>query len=240
MKALVIAHDPTSHAGLIGAHLQRRGFTLSEFVVAPSVENPYSTTPFPDPAAFDLITIFGAVWSVYDEATIGSWVGRERAFLQAADEAGVPILGVCFGLQAMAVAFGGACVRAESPQVGWFPVEVVTDAPIGAGPWFQWHDDRIEPPPEAEVVATDHVGVQVMRLRNHLGVQFHPEVDIEQLRGWLADGGSHEARERGIDPDELLAETAANMPAARANTVVLVDWYLADVARLDPSAAAAR
>jgi hypothetical protein len=61
-------------------------------------------------------------------------------------------------------------------------------------------------------------------------VQFHPEVDAAQLGAWIEHGGRSEVEEVGKDPEALLAETAANEPAARRRAQELVDAYLARVA----------
>ena len=35
------------------------------------------------------------------------WIAAQLAFLRAAHDAGVPVLGICFGAQALAAALGG-------------------------------------------------------------------------------------------------------------------------------------
>ena len=56
-------------------------------------------------------------------------------------------------------------------------------------------------------------------------MQFHPEIDDVQLREWFS-GDLEFAREFGVDPDELLAQTALETPAARKRAAVLVDLFL--------------
>jgi hypothetical protein len=64
--------------------------------------------------------------------------------------------------------------------------------------------------------------VQAFSLRRNLAVQFHPEVYGAQLRGWLEDGGAAEAQRAGLDPDELVAQTVAEEPAAAGRADRLV------------------
>ncbi len=234
MRALIIVHDPGSQSTLVGERLTHHGVELVELVVA-TFEDPSSDVVFPDPTDFDLIVPMGAIWSVYDNDTIGTWIGRELEFLRAADASGVPVLGICFGFQALASALGGSTVPAETPQVGWYAIESDVPEAIAEGPWMEWHYDRSEPPADAEILASDATCVQAFRLRANLGVQFHPEVDLAHVQRWL-DGGGHELLAlEGRSADDLLADTANNWPVTKAKTFRLVDWFLSEVAGLvDP------
>jgi len=148
------------------------------------------------------------------------------AILRKAHESGVPVLGICFGAQALCMVFGGQVVAADEKEVGWKMVESVDPAQIPAGPWLLFHGDRCLPPPEATIMASNDVGVQAFSIGRHLAVQFHPEVDGVQLGGWLAAGGRDEAMAAGTDPDAFLARTVAEEPAARARADVLVGTAL--------------
>ena len=80
--------------------------------------SPSVTVSFPDPLSYDAIVPMGAAWSVYDRDRIGTWIEDELGFLRRAHGAGVPVLGICFGAQALAAALGGKVVRAEDPRWG--------------------------------------------------------------------------------------------------------------------------
>ncbi|MEM8924201.1 MAG: type 1 glutamine amidotransferase [Actinomycetota bacterium] len=232
-RAVVVAHDPMETAGMVGRRLVDHGFELVELVVTEAADKPRSDVPFVDPADHDLVVVMGSVHSVYDTETIGSWIGRELDFLRAADAAGVPVLGICFGGQALAAAHGGAVIRSERKQVGWYPVP--SDRPeLSVGPWMQWHYDRFEAPPAAEVLSVDDYGVQAFTLRRNLGVQFHPEVDPDHLQRWFDGGGVEELASLGLDPDPIMADARRHASQERTNT--LVDWFLADIADFQPAA----
>ncbi len=221
-----MVHDPEETASIVGRRLIHHGYTLERFTIVDDMAEPYSERPFPDPADVDLIVVMGAIYSVYDTATIGSWIGRELEFLRAADAVGVPVLGICFGGQALAAAHGGRVVRADESQIGWYPVPEAEGIP--AGPWMQWHNDRLEAPPGATVLSVDGYGVQAFIIGRNLGLQFHPEVDRAHLDAWLAGGGVEELAEAGVDPVELQATT--DRCADESRTHSLVDWFLAEVA----------
>lgn len=231
MRALAVEHDPTGHAALVGVALQNRGVEVEPFRVLDDVANPVSDRPFPDPGDYDFLVVLGAIWSVYDDATIGTWIHRELEFVRHADAADQPVLGICFGGQVLSAALGGVVSRAPAPEFGWLSVD--TDEPEGLppGPWFQWHYDRFTVPDGATEVARNANGSQAFRKGRSLGLQFHPEVDAALLDEWIGFGGD-ELRAHGIDIDALVAEAAEIESSAVRRTQELVDWFIEDVAGL--------
>src|SRR6202044_1674646 len=109
-RVLFVQQDHVSSLGYVGEALADRGFDVETLQVVPAEHFavPAVSVVFPDPLECDIVVPLGAPWSVYDSATIGAWVGEELVFLRAAHDAGVPVLGICFGGQALAAALGGA------------------------------------------------------------------------------------------------------------------------------------
>ncbi|WP_267883791.1 glutamine amidotransferase-related protein [Streptomyces sp. NRRL S-646] len=48
-----------------------------------------------------------------------SWIGGELALLRKAHRFGIPVLGVCFGAQALTAALGGSVEPSPRPEIGW-------------------------------------------------------------------------------------------------------------------------
>jgi GMP synthase-like glutamine amidotransferase len=235
LRALFLQHDPGSRPGLVGEALEEHGFAVEGLEMATSVHDATWTGAFPDPAGYDLIVPLGAIWSLYDHDTVGTWIERELELLRSADAQDVPVLGICFGGQALAAAHGGRVEACEAPEVGWTAVE--TDAPglVPPGPWMQWHNDRFTVPPGAVELARNDVGPQAFRLRRNLAVQFHPEIDEARVRSWIEMGG--EAAERalaagGTSAARVLAECAEHRERSAADVKRLVAAFLEDVAGL--------
>jgi len=136
MRALVLEHEPDAPAGHLGDVLAQRG-------VAVEVHRPRAD-PAPPVGEFDLVVALGSEAAAYDDAI--PWVPGVVALLRGALAARVPVLGICFGAQALARALGAEVRRADRPEIGWY--EIATDDPalVPAGPWLQWHYDTFAVP----------------------------------------------------------------------------------------------
>ncbi|MEI2697074.1 MAG: type 1 glutamine amidotransferase [Microthrixaceae bacterium] len=230
MRALHIHHDANSLPGLIGEVLADRGIAAVPHQVCCTPGSPVGRPDFPDPTEFDLVVVYGSRWSVYDPA-VAHWVDPELELLRAADAAGVPVLGMCFGAQMLSAAHGGAVRPGVGPEVGWLRIEPIGSPESGglpaieSGPWFQWHFDVFDVPPGAELLATSRIGPQTFRLRANLATQFHPEVDRDVVAGWFVDD-MDQIVDLGIDPDDLLAECDRHRVAALLRADRLVEQVL--------------
>ena len=231
MRVLFVKQDHASPSGFVGSAFTDLGYDVSEFIVVPAsrYDSPWVTAVFPDPAAYDAIVFFGAVWSVYDSAAIGTWIGDEIAFARSAMALGVPLLGICFGGQMLAAAVGGSVSRAPAPEIGWFPVDTSVPGLIDAGPWFQWHFDRFTVPLEVPVLARTALADQAFRVGRTLGLQFHPELTSSVLECWIDAGGSGQLATAGVDASSLMAETRAAEGAAAVRAHELVRRFVTDV-----------
>ncbi len=231
MHVLFVKQDHASPAGLVGDAFAGLGYDVSSFTVVPAsrYDSPWVTAVFPDPAEFDAIVFFGAVWSVYED-TIGTWIGDEIAFARSALGLGVPLLGICFGGQMLAAAVGGSVAPASAPEIGWCSVDTPVPGLIEGGPWFQWHFDRFTLPSDVPVVARTELANQAFVCGRALGLQFHPELDSSVLECWLSNGGAAQLASSGVDASALMARTQALEGAAAGRAHELIRRFVRDVA----------
>ncbi|MCU1363164.1 MAG: synthase family protein [Acidimicrobiaceae bacterium] len=221
-RALVLRHHLEDSPGLIGEALEARGFELDVAMME-------GATPPPSLEGYDVMIILGSKCAVYDHEVEAAWFHRELALIGEADGRSLPILGICFGAQALCRYFGGTVSRAVDGEVGWFEIDVTPGVGLESGPWFEFHFDHCALPEGAELWATSPRAVQAFAVGHHVGVQFHPEIDDAQLKEWLA-ADEDDARELGLDVDALLAETARETPAARLRARSLVELFLSRLA----------
>ncbi len=101
---------------------------------------------------------------------------------------GVPVLGICYGQQAMAAQLGGKVAPSDQREFGRAFIEITDDCALFEGLWprgsreqvWMSHGDRVEVlPPGFRVVATSEgapFAVVADDKRSFYGTMFHPEV----------------------------------------------------------------
>lgn len=153
------------------------------------------------------------------------WVDEEVAFLRRALEGDVPVLGLCFGGQALAAAAGARIAPADPPEIGWLEIETDRAGDIPAGPWLYFHYDQFALPPGAEEIARSPAGTAAFRLGRSLGLQFHPEATPAIADGWAA-GDEERLRALGISASAVAIAGEQAAPAAKASAEILFDrWW---------------
>ncbi|GAB2452693.1 glutamine-hydrolyzing GMP synthase [Xylanimonas ulmi] len=136
-------------------------------------------------------------------------------------EAGVPVMGICYGFQVMAQALGGDVARTGLSEFGGTAVEVcatgvlLDGTPAHQSAWMS-HGDAVRRAPEGFDVLATTAGAPVAafedRERRLFGVQWHPEVRHSEfgqsvLEHFLYDGA-------GLAPDWTPGNVIADQVAA--------------------------
>jgi GMP synthase (glutamine-hydrolysing) len=184
----VVQHTAVCPPGRVGAWLAADGCALDVYACFAGEGLPPSLDRYAG------LVVLGGEMGAYDDA-LHPWLSGTKALLREAVAAQLPTLGICLGLQLLAVAAGGrVATSASGPQLGVRAVEPTTAA--AADPLFaalapgavgvHWNNDLVvDLPPDTTVLATSAGTVQALRVgRAAWGVQHHPEVDVATLRLW--------------------------------------------------------
>jgi GMP synthase-like glutamine amidotransferase len=176
LPGLILQHAETGPPGRLGTWATARGLTHR-------VHRSWEQPPALDPEEFGWIASLGSAFSV--NATEPGWIATEIDLLRRAVAADVPVLGLCWGGQALARALGGSVGPAPVHEKGWIGVDT-DDRAIPAGPWLHYHVEVFTVPADAIELARSPAGPAAFRIGPHLGLQFHPEADAAMAHGWAA------------------------------------------------------
>ncbi len=161
--------------------------------------------PLPDHGAHRGYIVTGSPAGVYDGLP---WIAALKEWLRAAP-ARTPLVGICFGHQAMAEAFGG---RVEKSAKGW-GIGLQEYAVVGRRPWMDEalsvaipasHQDQVvAPPADTDIILasefTPYAGL-AWRGRAAISFQCHPEFSPAYAKALI-----EARRERLPDPDAAIA-----------------------------------
>ncbi len=143
---------------------------------------------------------------------------------------GVPVLGICYGMQAMADQLGGEVASSAHREFGYARVRVDASSALlddieddlddaGRGLLDVWmsHGDRVERLPEGfvPIASTDNAPLAGMadEGRRFYGLQFHPEVTHTRQGGRILERFLHDICGCGSDwtPGNIVADSIANI-----------------------------
>jgi GMP synthase (glutamine-hydrolysing) len=122
------------------------------------------------------IVLSGAPWSVYDKDAPPA---DAKLF-----ELGVPVLGICYGLQFMVHTLGGKVRPAEKREYGHAEIDIVAESVLFQGlakrqpVWMSHGDEALELPSGFALTAKTPNAVAAIQnvAKKWYAVQFHPEV----------------------------------------------------------------
>jgi GMP synthase (glutamine-hydrolysing) len=169
--------------------------------------------PLPgEPGDWDGIVVTGSPAMVSDRAP---WSESAAAWLGRAVEAGVPVLGVCYGHQLLAHAMGGKVgYHPDGRESGTFAVnlhETAQDDPLFKGLPASFKaqlthlQSVLELPEKAVLLASSEFERhQAFRMGACAwGVQFHPEFTADIMRAYL-EAQSPDLVKEGLSPEALI------------------------------------
>jgi GMP synthase-like glutamine amidotransferase len=213
-RGIILQHGDLGPPGVFEEWLRERGI---DYEVHAAWRD-----PLPDVGGARFLASLGSINSVTQANPL--WVPAELEVVRDAVADDVPVLGLCFGGQALSAVLGGGVDKLDHTEIGWIPIE--TDAPdeVPEGPWLQWHNEIVRVPPGAELLGHSPAGPAAFRHGRHLGVQFHPEATPEIVDSWAQADPALESH--GVTREELAEQSRRHAETARAAAFKLFDdWW---------------
>jgi GMP synthase-like glutamine amidotransferase len=214
MSALFIQHSELTPPALLAEWCADHGIALETHRI-------WEGGPLPALDGHELLITAGSA-NTPNDVNVRE-VRDELHLIDSALDRELPVLGLCFGAQMLAVVLGGAVHRLDTPELGWYEVDS-TDPGVPSGPWLQWHYSGFECPPPAQPLASSPAGCQVFRHGVHLGVQFHPESTLTEVSGWARKDAAR-LQQLGIDGLQRLADGRHHADAAKRAAFTLFDSF---------------
>jgi len=207
-------------------HLARRRGEFDDWIAAPIKEQgmsvtvvaPYTGDKLPRPESYTGVVISGSHAFVTD---MEPWSKKVAKWIPDVIAAEIPLLGICYGHQLMALALGGTV--ANSPvgiEMGTVEIQLTehtSDDPLfnGLSGTFKAHVSHAQ---SAETLPSDAVVLAYNQAEPHQafavgqfawGLQFHPEFDADIMRAYVVEF-SPQLKNFGYDPNamqQMIAET---------------------------------
>jgi GMP synthase (glutamine-hydrolysing) len=213
--------------------LQTIGLSGYRFDILPAHRN----APLPPSAeGYDAVMMTGSPLSV---TRLEPWMERAAAFMVEAGERGTPVLGVCFGQQLLAHAYGGRVARnPQGRETGTVEVtltedgrkDALFDGLPGRFAVQATHEDFVSQLPEGTRVLAGNANTaaQALAFRKKVrGVQFHPEAPTDAMRAVILarqEGLERDAVARGAAPGEKVPRLLAGLTPTPAGRQILVNF----------------
>lgn len=187
-KILVFQHVPYEPLGTLDPLLKEAGFRIRYVNFG---REPGSR---PSLDKYEALIVLGGPMNA-DQIDKYPNLATEVEIIREAIDRDMSILGICLGAQLLGKALGGSVAQLGEREIGWYDVELTAAGesdPVlstfsSTQEVFQWHEDGVELPPGAVLLASsDACNVQAFRYGEHAyGFQFHLEVDPSLIDRWL-------------------------------------------------------
>jgi GMP synthase (glutamine-hydrolysing) len=173
-KPEVVVFDYGSQFNLLITRRLREQGVYSELIPPPPT---FRKSDFPETHA---VILSGGPQSVYDESSPKLPIGLL--------ESGIPVLGICYGMQLLCQSLGGEVTRSNIREYGPAQIaticshEITQGLEVGQVLWMSHGDKVSKLPPDSKALATtnDCDAIFSHNSKPIYGLQFHPEVSHTQ------------------------------------------------------------
>ena len=237
---LCVRNEPSDTLGIAPRLLREAGCAVEVLdAFDPAARWPASPSPAPPARGGERrgVVVFGGEMNA-DQLDYFPYLLQVRQLMRDAVSRGVPTLGICLGAQILARAFGASVYRAPVRELGFTPIDpspsAGTDPILGwlqpGDRFFQWHEDTFDLPAGATLLATGQfVRAQAFRLGSGWGIQFHPEVEAEEIDRWLREAAGSLEATWGRSAGQVMAEVRAHLADQRRRARSLFQAFAREV-----------
>lgn len=207
-RAVILVHAECEGPGRLSEVLTEVGFALDIRALHRGHEVPSEIE------GDALLVVMGGSMSVGDRNRPEyAFLSREISLLERRVRDRAPAVGICLGAQLLAHAAGARVfpMRTRRPtgppyEVGWDEVEFDQESGVPvlegipeAAPMLHWHGDTFDLPEGARHLARSAAcEQQAFQLHDRLfGLQFHPEVGVSEIEGFLRGDADFVAKAHG-------------------------------------------
>jgi GMP synthase (glutamine-hydrolysing) len=191
---------------------------------------------WPAAASGEKIVEFAPLGIILSGGPASATAAVPRGVPPAVFELGVPVLGICYGMQIMAAALGGRVEASGEREFGLAriaierPGRLLADLAEDGGELEVWmsHGDRVLAPPEGFAVSAASVAAPVAAMANDkrrfYGLQFHPEVTHTAAGASILTRFAREicGASGAWTPGNIVADHAAKIHAEVGNDRVVI------------------
>lgn len=203
---LILQHQLPENAAYLTTWLEQHD-------VEYRVVNAGAGEPFPDSIIpYSALAVMGGGMSANDDLPSNH---QAIQLIVQAMILGIPVIGHCLGGQLMSRALGGTVTVADTPEIGWQPIEYADNEL--ARKWFgpdptdtviHWHYDTFSIPKDTTLVASSPACAnQAWAFDRHLAMQFHIEIDETKIQTWVAEDDPKWAEARTLHESAQSRET---------------------------------
>ena len=179
MNIAILQHMAHEGPGSIVEWADTRGYTTQ-------IHHLYRAETLPDADNFDMLVVLGGDMSVHDKED-HPWLPAERGLILRTLAAGKRVAGICLGAQQIALALGAAVYPNDQREVGFWPIQRVSDTPLIPDTLtvLHWHGDTFDLPQGATLLASSEACRNQIFLAAEgkaLGLQCHVESTTEMVQ----------------------------------------------------------
>jgi GMP synthase-like glutamine amidotransferase len=223
MRILSMVHGPSVRAEVFEDVILAEGHELEEWSVIDEPAPPRAIEEY------DAVICLGGHMNV-DQEQRYPWLHGEDEAIRGLVARGVPFFGICLGGQLLAKATDAGVGPSPEPERGFTRMtlsQAAADDPVFGGlprelDVFNLHRYAFETPVGGVELGRSRVCSQAFRVGDAAwGVQFHPEVRVEQVARWFDEDETEPDRERVLG--ELASRIDEWQRVGRALCIAFLD-----------------